>query len=65
MFLRNDLGFGLNLSVKDKTTKRFYDTENVKLQPYVVYPLGDRSKIKIDYSISQTDLSNLVMLGQL
>jgi outer membrane protein insertion porin family len=27
-------------------------------QPFVTYPLGERSKIKIDYSISQTDLSN-------
>ena len=66
MFLRNDLGFGLNLSVKDtKQQNASYDTENVKLQPYVVYPLGDRSKIKIDYSISQTDLSNPGNVGSI
>ena len=66
MFLRNDLGFGLNLSVKDtKKQNAAYDTENVKLQPYVVYPLGDRSKIKIDYSISQTDLSNPGNVGSI
>ena len=59
MFLRNDLGFGLNLSVKDtKKQNASYDTENLQFQPFVVYPLGERSKIKIDYSISQTDLSN-------
>ena len=66
MFLRNDLGFGLNLSIKDtKQQNASYDTENVKLQPYVVYPLGDRSKIKIDYSISQTDLSNPGNVGSI
>ena len=59
MFLRNDLGFGLNLSVKDtKKQNASYDTENLQFQPFIVYPLGERSKIKIDYSISQTDLSN-------
>ena len=59
MFLRNDLGFGLNFSVKDtKKQNASYDTENLQVQPFVVYPLGERSKIKIDYSISQTDLSN-------
>ena len=59
MFLRNDLGFGLNLSVKDtKQQNAAYDTANLQFQPFVVYPLGERSKIKIDYSISQTDLSN-------
>jgi outer membrane protein insertion porin family len=53
------LGFGLNLSVKDtKKQNAAYDTENLQVQPYIVYPLGDKSKIKIDYSISQTDLSN-------
>ena len=59
MFLRNDLGFGLNFSVKDtKQQNAAYDTANLQFQPYVVYPLGERSKIKIDYSISQTELSN-------
>jgi outer membrane protein insertion porin family len=59
MFLRNDLGFGLNLSIKNtKRQNAAYDTGNLLLQPYVAYPLGQRSKIKIDYSISQTDLSN-------
>lgn len=59
MFLRNDLGFGLNFSVKDtRRQNAAYDTGNLMLQPYFVYPLGERSKIKIDYSISQTDLNN-------
>ena len=59
MFLRNDLGFGLNVSFKDTQQQNAaYDTANMQLQPYVVYPLGERSKIKIDYTISQTDLSN-------
>ena len=45
MFLRNDLGFGLNLSVKDtKKQNAAYDTENVKVQPYVVYPWGRKVK---------------------
>ena len=59
MFLRNDLGLGLNLSFKDTNQQNAaYDTANLQFQPYVVYPLGERSKIKLDYSISQTDLSN-------
>ena len=59
MFLRNDLGFGLNLSVEDTNRQNAaYDTGDLLFQPFVTYPLGERSKIKIDYSISQTDLSN-------
>ena len=59
MFLRNDLGFGLNASIKDtKRQNAAYDTESLVFQPYFVYPLGDKSKIKMDYSISQTNLSN-------
>ena len=59
MFLRNDLGFGLNLTLADtKQQNAAYDTENLRLQPFITYPLGERSKIKIDYSISQTELSN-------
>ena len=59
MFLRNDLGFGFNLSLEDtKQQNAAYDTANLQLQPYVVYPLGKRSKIKFDYSVSQTELSN-------
>ena len=66
MFLRNDLGFGLNFSVKDtKKQNAAYDTETVKVQPYVVYPLGERSKIKIDYSILRTDLSNPGNVGSI
>ena len=59
MFLRNDLGFGLNLSVASTNRQNAaYDTGDLLFQPFVTYPLGERSKIKIDYSISQTDLSN-------
>jgi len=66
MFLRNDLGFGLNLSVKDtKRQNALYDTEKLQFQPFVVYPLGERSEIKIDYSILQTDLSNPGNVGSI
>jgi outer membrane protein insertion porin family len=59
MFLRNDLGFGLNLSIEGTNRQNAaYDTGDLLFQPFVTYPLGERSKIKIDYSISQTDLSN-------
>ena len=58
MFLRNDLGFGINLSIKDtKKQNAAYDTENLSVQPYVVFPVGQKSKIKIEYSIAQTNLS--------
>ena len=41
MFLRNDLGFGLNLSVKDtKQQNAAYDTENVQLQPVCCLSFG-------------------------
>ena len=50
MFLRNDLGFGLNLSVEDTNRQNAaYDTGDLLFQPFVTYPLGERSKIKIDY----------------
>ena len=64
MFLRNDLGFGLNFAVKDTNQQNAaYDTANLQLQPFIVYPLGKRSKIKIDYSISQTELRNPSNVG--
>ena len=44
-FLRNDLGFGINLSFKDTNQQNAaYDTENLNFQPYVVFPV--RRKIK-------------------
>ena len=30
-----------------------YDTEDLKFQPYIVFPLGEKSKIKIEYSIEK------------
>ena len=66
MFLRNDLGFGLNLSVEGTNRQNAaYDTGDLLFQPFVTYPLGERSKIKIDYSISQTDLSNPGNVGSI
>ena len=59
MFLRNNLGFGVNLSAKDTKQKNArYDTENLTFQPYVSFPVGEKSKFKIEYSISKTNLSN-------
>ena len=66
MFLRNDLGLGVNLSLKDTQQQNAaYDTEDVQFQPYVVYPLGELSNVKLDYSLSQTDLSNPVNVGSI
>ena len=42
-----------------------YDTQNVEFQPYVVFPLGLKSKIKLSYSVSQTELSNPFGIGTL
>ena len=66
MFLRNDLGFGLDLSAKDTNQQNAsYDTKNLEFQPYVVFPLGEESKIRIEYSIAKTDLSNAVNVGSI
>lgn len=66
MFLRNDLGFGLELSAKDTNQQNAsYDTKNLEFQPYITFPLGDKSKIRIEYSIAQTDLSNPVNVGSI
>ena len=59
MFLRNDLGFGVNLSVKDTQQQNAaYDTDSLNFEPYVVFPVGENSKFKIEYSIEETNLSN-------
>ena len=64
MFLRNDLGLGFNLSLKDTNQQNAaYDTKNTKFQPFVVYPLGKMAKLKLDYSIIQTALSNPANVG--
>lgn len=66
MFIRNDLGFGVNASFKDTNQKNAaYDTGNVKFQPYISYPLGEKSKIKIEYAISRTKLTNPGNVGTL
>ena len=66
MFLRNDLGLGINFSLADtKKQNAFYDTQDVQFQPYILYPLGLKSKIKIDYSIAQTELSNPFGVGSI
>ena len=47
MFLRNDLGFGLNFSVKDTEKQNAaYDTKYIRFKPFVRYPLGEKSKFK-------------------
>lgn len=66
MFLRNDLGFGTNLSFKDTEQQNAaYDTEDIRFQPYVAFPVGEQSKIKIEYTISRTDLSNPESVGSI
>ena len=66
MFLRNDLGFGVNFSVKDTEKQNAaYDTKYIKFRPLVTYPLGEKSKIQIEYLISQTELSNPGSVGAL
>ena len=66
MFLRNDLGFGVNASFKDTNQQNAaYDTGDIKFQPFVSYSLGEKSKIKIEYSISQTQLTNPGNVGSL
>ncbi len=59
MFLRNNLGFGINLSAKDTQQQNAaYDTDSLNFEPYVVFPVGENSNLKIEYSIEQTNLSN-------
>ena len=67
MFLRNDLGFGLNLSLKGyKSAKCCLRYRKFKISTiYCIFPLGEKSKIKIEYSISQTDLSNPGNVGSI
>ncbi len=64
MFLRNDLGFGFNVSWKDTNKQNAdYDTSAILLQPYVIFPIGDKSTLKVDYSYSENDLSNAGSVG--
>ena len=64
MFLRNDLGLGMNLSLKDTNKQNAaYDTKNLMFQPFVIYPLGQKAKLKVDYSVKQTELSNPGLVG--
>ena len=66
MFLRNDLGLGINFALKDTNQQNAsYDTQNIQFQPYISYPLGLKSKIKLDYSITQTELSNPFGIGSI
>lgn len=66
MFLRNDLGLGINLSFKDTNKQNAsYDTNLTRFQPYVVYPLGEKAKLKLEYTILQTDLSDPSGVGSL
>ena len=66
MFLRNDLGFGVSVSLKDtKKQNSRYDTSAVKFQPYLVFPIGSNSKLKFDFSIEETDLSNPGNVGSI
>ena len=66
MFLRNDLSFGFNVSWKDTNKQNAnYDTSALELQPYIIFPFGDKSTLKVDYSLSETDLSNAGSVGGL
>ena len=66
MFLRNDLGFGFNVSWKDTNKQNAdYDTSAILLQPYLIFPIGDKSTLKVDYSYSENDLSNAGSVGGL
>ena len=66
MFLRNDLSFGFNVSWKDTNKQNAnYDTSALELQPYLIFPIGDKSTLKVDYSLSETDLSNAGSVGGL
>ena len=59
MFLRNELGFGFDVSLQDTNKQNAaYDTDSLNFEPYVVFPIGENSKFKIEYSIEQTNLSN-------
>ena len=40
MFLRNDLGFGVNVALKDTQQQNAaYDTDSLSFEPYVVFPM--------------------------
>ena len=66
MFLRNDLSFGLNVSLEDtKKQNSDYDTSALEFQPYFIFPIGDKSTLKIDYSLSESDLNNPGSVGGL
>ena len=66
MFLRNDLGFGANLSLKDTQQQNAaYDTDSLNFEPYVVFSVGENSNLKIQYSIEQTNLSNPGNVGSI
>ena len=59
MFLRNDLGFGFDVSLKDNNKlNAAYDSSILKLEPYFEFAIGDKSKLKVDYFFEETDLGN-------
>ena len=59
MFLRNDLGLGINLSAKDTQRQNAaYDTDSLNFGPYIVFPVGEKSNLKFQYSLEKTNLSN-------
>ena len=66
MFLRNDLGLGINLSAKDTQQQNAaYDTDSLNFEPYIVFPIGENSNFKIEYSIEKTNLSNPGNVGSI
>ena len=66
MFLRNDLGFGTSFSIKDTSKQNAdYDTANIQLKPFVTYPVGEKSKMRLEYAISQTELRNPGEIGDI
>ena len=66
MFLRNELGFGFDISLQDTNKLNSdYDTSSMQFQPFVIFPISDRSKLRFDYSLIETDLGNPGTVGSI
>ena len=66
MFLRNDLGTGFDVSFQDTNKLNSdYDTSSVQFQPFLIFPIGDRSKLRLDYSLIETNLTNSGTVGSI
>tara|TARA_A200000113_G_scaffold225337_1_gene245858 strand:+ start:1663 stop:3963 length:2301 start_codon:yes stop_codon:yes gene_type:complete len=66
MFLRNELGFGFDVSLQDTNKLNSdYDTSSIQFQPFLIFPIGDRSKLRFEYSLIETDLANPGTVGSI